>query len=100
MIKKFKNGKILLKPDSIEDIKNESFYHDEMFMANLYFDQINGYMYIVDYNSSLVYYLGSHLLQNPLQYLLEELEERGKMYLYPLTRKESQSLLQDLENGY
>lgn len=100
MIKKFKNGKILLKPDTMEDIKNESFYHDEMFMADLYLNQINGYMYIVDFNRSLVYELGNYLLQNPLKYILDELMEHGKMYLYPLSKNESLSLLQDLENGY
>ena len=100
MIKKFKNGKILLKPDSVEEILNESFYHDEMFTADLYLNQINGYMYIVDFNRSLVYELGSYLMQNPLKYILDELEAFGKMYLYPLSKKESESLLQDLENGY
>lgn len=100
MIKKFKNGKILLKPDSIEDILNESFYHDEMFMSDLYINQINGYMYVVDFNRDLVYELGSYLMQNPLKYILDELEEHGKMYFFPLSKKESASLLQDLENGY
>ena len=59
-------------------------------------------MYIVDFNNKpFSMKLGSYLLQNPLKYILDELEEHGKMYLYPLTkRKESLSLLQDLENGY
>ena len=71
-----------------------------MFMSDLYLNQINGYMYIVDYNRILVYEIRSYFLHNPLKYILDELEEHGKMYLYPLTRKESLSLLQDLENGY
>jgi len=103
MIKKFKNGKILLKPDAIDFENgqlNENFYHDEMFMSDLSLNQINGYMYITDYNTQTVYELGSYLMQNPLKFILEELEENGKMYLYPLTKKESLDLLQDLENGY
>lgn len=103
MIKKFKNGKILLKPEKIDfDGKtlSENFYHDDMFFSDLYINQINGYQYIVDFNTSLVYDLGSYLLQNPLKWLLETLETNGKMYLYPLNKKECKSLLQDLENGY
>ena len=104
MIKKFKNGKILLKPDKMDILEDgsidESFYHDDMFIQDLYINQINGYQYIVDFNTGLVYELGSYLLQNPLKYILDELEENGKMYLYPLTRKHSKDLLQDLENGY
>ena len=104
MIKKFKNGKILLKPDKIDILDDgsidENFYHDDMFYSDLCICQINGYQYIVDFNTSLVYELGSYLLQNPLKYILEELEENGKLYLYPLSKKQSLSLLQDLENEY
>lgn len=104
MIKKFKNGKILLKPDKIDILDDgsidENFYHDDMCFSDLYINQINGYMYIVDFNTSLVYELGSYLLQNPLKYILDELEEHGKMYLYPLNKHQSLDLLQDLQNGY
>lgn len=103
MIKKFKNGKILLKPDKNDfenGVLNENFYHDEMLMSDLYINQINGYQYIVDFNTLLVYEIGSYLLQNPLKFILETLEEDKKIYLYPLSKKESKSLLQDLENGY
>lgn len=103
MIKKFKNGKILLKPcknDFESGVLNENFYHDEMFMSDLYINQINGYQYIVDFNTLLVYEIGSCLLQNPLKFILETLEANKKMYLYPLSKKESKSLLEDLENGF
>ena len=103
MIKKFKNGKILLKPDKSDftnGVLDENFYHDEMFFSDLSINQINGYQYITDYNQSRVYELGSYLMQNPLKWLLDELQENGKLYLYPLTKRESKSLLQDLENGY
>lgn len=103
MIKKFKNGKILLsvtKSDFDGGSVSENFYHDEMFYSDLYINQINGYQYITDFNTGLVYEIGSYLLQNPLKYILDELTENKKMYLYPLTKKQSKSLLQDMENGY
>lgn len=109
-ITKFKNGKIKLElePSDFDDQGNvrEEVYHNDMFMYDLFIEQINGYQYIVDANTQRVYELGSYLallvylLQNPLEYLLDELKEHGKMYLYPLSKRESKSLLQDLENGY
>ena len=100
MIRKFKNGKILLKIDNVYDLENDSFYHNDMFMSDLYINQINGYMYICDFNTGICYELGSYLLQNPLKYLMDTLKDNKKMYLYPLSKKYSRSLLQDLENGY
>lgn len=104
MIKKFKNGKLVLrveKGDFNEDgTVNENFYHDEMFMSDLYINQINGYHYLVDFNKSLVYDLGSYLMQNPLKYILEGLGEYGKLTFYPLQKYKCLSLLEDLENGY
>ena len=104
-IKKFKNGKIKMSVQRDYDINddgsiNENVYHDDMFMADLSLNQINGYMYITDFNTQLVYELGSYLMQNPLKFLLEEMEEKSVLYFYPLTKKESKSLLQDLENGF
>lgn len=104
-IKKFKNGKIKVSIDKQYDILsngaiNENVYHEDMFFNDLYVNQINGYSYLVDFNTSLVYETGSYLLQNPLKYILDTLSENGKMYFYPLSKKESKSLLQDLENGY
>lgn len=103
-ITKFKNGKIKLELEA-SDFDNqgnvrEEVYHDDMCMHNLYIEQINGYQYIVDMSTQRVYELGSYLLQNPLKYLLDELKEHGMYYLYPLSKRESKSLLQDLENGY
>ena len=104
-IKKFKNGKITMTLEKNYDFNedgsiNENVYHDDMFMSDLYINQINGYQYVTDYNTQRVYNLGSYLLQNPLKYILDELKEHGKMILYPLSKRESKSLLQDLENGY
>ena len=116
MIKKFKNGKILLSViksdfDGLE--VSENFYHDEMFFSDLYLNQINGYMYLVDFNKSLVYeyiQLGGTKkyntiyslcnVQNPLKEIIDGLTEHKKIYLYPITKKESKSLLQDMANGY
>ena len=103
MIKKFKNGNIVL--DIREDIKKgyyektiegiENFYHHDMCMEDLYINQINGYLYIVDFNKRLVYDL-------PRGYLnfLEELLNKGKIKLIPYGKRISKELLYDLENGY
>ena len=110
MIKKFKNGKIKLSfPKSeidkywlLDDEGNlkEDYYYDVMNMEDLYFNQINGYMYIVDFNTGLVYELDSQNIQNPLKWLLDYIGEYKKYYLYPLSRKESQYLMNCLEQGY
>ena len=105
MIKKFKNGNIVL--DIREDIKNgyyekaiegiENFYHNDMCMEDLYINQINGYLYIVDYNTGLVYDLpGGYTFKG----FLEELLEKGKIKLIPYGKIMSKELLNDLENGY
>ena len=104
MIKKFKNGNIVL--DIREDLKTgyyepniksvENFYHNFMFMEDLYINQINGYMYIVDFNSQLVYDLPG----NNFELFLLELMENGRIKLIPYGKRISKSLIQDLENGY
>ena len=103
MIKKFKNGNIVL--DIREDIKKgyyektidgiENFCHNEMYMEDLYVNQINGYLYIVDFNKRLVYDL-------PRGYLnfLKELLNKGKIKLIPYGKRISKELINDLENGY
>ena len=103
MIKKFKNGNIVL--DVRDDIKKgyyektiegiENFYHNEMYMEDLYVNQINGYLYIVDLNKRLVYDLPKGYLN-----FLEELLNKGKIKLIPYGKKISKELLHDLENGY
>ena len=104
MIKKFKNGNLVL--DIREELKSgyfesniqdvERFYHNDMFFENLYINQINGYLYIVDFNSNRVY----DLPENNFQLFLLELIENGRIKLIPYGKKVSKSLLQDLENGY
>ena len=104
-ITKFKNGKIKVEVQKNYDINsdgsiNENVYHDDFFFADLNINQINGYQYLVDNNTSLVYELSIYPMENPLMYILEELQENSKMYFYPLSKRESKSLLMDLENGY
>ena len=103
MIKKFKNGNIVL--DIREDIKKgyyektiegiENFYHHDMCMEDLYINQINGYLYIVDFNKRLVYDLPRGYLN-----ILEEILNKGKIKLIPYGKKISKELINDLENGY
>ena len=105
MIRKFKNGNIVL--DVREDIKKgyyektiesiENFYHHDMFMEDLYINQINGYLYIVDYNTRFVYDLPSGYT---FKDFLKELLNKGKIKLIPYGKKISKDLLNDLENGY
>lgn len=108
-IRKFKNGKIRFRVDPNYSIDKhgklkEEYYHDGMFMNDLYLNQINGYMYLVDWNTQCVYPIGSYLVQNPLKYLLDTILEHHKegksFYLYPVGKIEAKSLLRDLENGY
>lgn len=101
MIKKFKNRKIVL--DIREDLKSgyydkniqsvENFYHHDMFMSDLYIELINGYQYIVDYNTQTVY----DLPRNHFQLFLEDLIKKGKIVLEPYGKRMSKSLLKDLE---
>jgi hypothetical protein len=96
MIKKFKNGNVLLKLDGQWD---ESFYHNDMFWNDLYFNQINGYMYLVDYNTQRMYDF-SDCYMNILDYLKDELAKKNnQMRLYPIPKKESKQLFVDLDNG-
>lgn len=108
IIKKFKNGKVKMKleksdffyyADENGGIDIDRLYNNEITMNDLCIQQINGYQYIVDFNTSTVYEMGSYLLQNPLKFIADELSE-GTVYLYPLTKKLSLDLLEDLENGY
>ena len=114
-IKKFNNGNINLKlekndffngndgieVDALLDI--DALYYNELSMDDLGFNQINGYMYLLDVNTSHVYDF-SQCYINILKYLAMELIEGYKMNtclkLYSLSSKECKSLLQNLENGY
>ena len=113
-IVKFKNGNIkIYMYDTFFYNDIDLYYNHEITMNDLYFNQINGYMYLVDYNTQTVYeymQLGGQKkhntiyslcnVQNPLKELIDGLTEHKKIYLFPLTKKLSKSLLQDMENGY
>lgn len=90
-IRKFKNGKIRMQVNkngyywNDDGTINESFYHDEMFINSLYIEEIQGNFFIVDYETKNVYdFFNSYLLHNPLKFLLDELAEKGRIYLYPM----------------
>ena len=99
-VTKFKNGKIVLYPN--KECSIDTYYNDTLFWRDLYFNQINGYMYLVDYNQSNMYDLslyGYNVMVSILEWLESELKN-GKMVLYPVPKKEAKSLFEDLENGY
>ena len=107
-IKKFKNGKIKMQleksdfyyyNDDKSGINIDEVYDREITMNDLYIQQINGYQYLVDFNTNKVYELGSYLLQNPLKYICDELLQ-GKIYFNPLPKRLSIDLMEDLVNGY
>jgi hypothetical protein len=121
LIKKFKNGNITIKSNYLyskdrdgerkqKSHKNEieckididTFYNQYLTMRDLYLNQINWYPYFVDHSTGLVYDLTCYL--DPCSNYLEQLDnffkDNKKLKLYPLSKKESKSLLQDLENGY
>lgn len=104
MIKKFKNGNIRMKADMLYVLEDgsihENFYHDEMFMADLSFNQIDGAMYLVDYNKQLVYGFSKYYVENVLKDLLIQAKNNRTIKLYPFSKKVSKSLIQDMENGY
>lgn len=100
MIGKYRNGYILLKPDACDFDDNgavkESFYHDDMFCKNLYLEEIDATWYLVDFEKSLCYYMGSYLMQNPLKELLETLAEKKHILRSPLSKAESNKLIATL----
>lgn len=99
MIKKFKNGNINIKRSLNNCQTIDDFYNNELTMCDLYFNQINGYMYLIDFNTNKIYDF-SNCYINILKYL-ETLLESGKILkLYPLSNKESKQLFIDLENGF
>lgn len=96
MIREFKNGNLIL---DMEDTKwIDDFYNNEMFWKDLYFNQINGYMYLVNFRTQFIYDF-SDCCMNILAFL-EESMTNGKVKLYPMKKKESKQLWIDLNNGF
>ena len=112
MIKEFKNGNIVL--DLREDIKNgyydktnieyiDDFYNQELTMKDYYFDQIDGYMYLVNYRTKRIYDFTQATYEgmNILHFLDSELYDNNyKLKLIPLQKKDSNNLFKILENEY
>ena len=95
MIKKFKNGSILMnvKRDFLigyYDSGNiENFYHDECFMNDITFGYINGIAYFIDFNSSLVYDSPFYLFKDFIEYMCT----KKKLKLYPYGKRISEELI-------
>ena len=105
MIKKFKNGNVSITWNKKESTI-EQLYDGDFFWSDLYFNRINGYTYLIDYNTCNAYDMG-----NVKPYLFETinilkaletvlLECNCKIKLYPVSRREYKSIMQDMENGY
>lgn len=107
MLKEFKNGNLVI--DIRKDIKEgyynkedaqwiDEFYNQELTMSDYYFNQINGYMYLVNYRTNRVYDF-SNCYINILDDLKLELKENNyTLKLFPLSKKDGNSLMKDLEN--
>lgn len=97
-IKRFKNGKIKIEikidkrfsKSSKKEFTNIDDIKQALSMDNITFNRINGYNYLVDENNQKVYE-GENI---------SKLLKNNKIYFYPLSKKLSKSLLQDLSNGY
>lgn len=108
IINKFKNGNINIRMEA-----SDGFYYgdnltydglyNELTMSDLYFNQVNGYMYLTDFNTGRVYdmfnLLGYH--SNILTAFFNYIENnKGSVKLHPMSKKAGNEILQDLENGY
>lgn len=96
-IKKFKNGNININISGYDDIDN--FYNEVITMNDLYFQQVNGYMYLFDFNTCNAYDFSDCYI-NILLFLKEKLDNKKTLKLYPVTKKEYDSLEEDLNNGF
>ena len=121
LIKKFNNGNINMKLEksdlfyhgknntcnnkefNINNIDIDSIYNDEITMDDLYFNQINGYMYLVDYNTNNIYDFSNcynNILLDLKSMLVDSYNKNESLKLYAVSKKEYKSLMEDLENGY
>ena len=85
MIKKFKNGNILmsvtrdLKSGYYDKNNIENFYHDECFMNDIVFTYIDGLPYFIDCYQAKAYESPYYLFTDFINHMLE----KGKLRLYP-----------------
>ena len=98
-IKKFKNGNIELIYSELDSDNIDNFY-EQMTNSDLYVQQIDGYQYLVDYNTSTVYNaFSSYLCSNVLLDLERQLLEcNGRLKIYPMTKKDSEELFAIMDN--
>ena len=100
MIKKFKNGNIHLKMEenqkdkTITDLQNgEAFYNEEFFWNDLYIQMIDGYAYIVDFNTQRVY----DIPHNHYGMFFEDIAKCKKIILYPYSKRESRKMIDNID---
>jgi hypothetical protein len=109
MLKKFKNGNIQIKSPYYQPKNSvnyalytdniDTFYDNEITQHDLYLNQINGYMYLTDINTQLVYDFDVRYFcqdENYLVQLDDYLRNNSVLTMYSLSKKESESLLQYL----
>lgn len=123
IIKKFKNGNVNLKlersdwfyygmgsvsyEESIKlsnriDLLDIDSIYDFMTSEDLYFNQINEYMYLIDCNTQNIYDFSDcyiNILIYLRRLLYNEYINNKSLKLYPVSKKEYKSLMEDLENG-
>ena len=124
-LKKFKNGVINMKLEksdkfyynsnynslsydetikkNIDIIDIDMIYNDVLSMNDLSFNQINGYMYLIDFNTNNIYDF-SNCYINILMYLKNVLidfyNKNQTLKLYPVSKKEYKELIKDMEGGF
>ena len=95
MIKKFKNGNILMntkkdiKSGYYDDSNIESFYHNECFMNDITFTYIDGIPYFIDINTRLAYDSPFYLFKDFIDYMYT----KKKLRLYPYGKRISEDLI-------
>lgn len=105
-VKKFNNGNITLYNSDWNKNLICKYIDGVLFWDDLYFNQVNGYIYLMDFNTGRVYDMGivkPYLFESlgiieALKILFEE--GKGKVVLYPMPKREAKSILEDMENGY
>jgi len=99
MIKRYKNGTLILEIHPIKTIQDvESFYHDEIFMEGLNIDVIDYKYYIFDFDKNIVYPLDIDFNIDPTRWIMcEIIEKNGVVKFYPLNKKESLKIIKKYE---
>lgn len=102
---KLENSDFFYYGDKIKfiDLDIDNIYRNEFTLNGLYFNQINGYHYLVDVTTNKVYdfsdWYGTDILVALKTILTTSYNNKRFVKLYPLSSKESKSILQEMGNG-